>query len=245
MQSNNQKISILETKEILLQLNGKLLQIDSMFDPEIEKLAQETIDNAVSIKKSQKEDIYTKIMVGGLDTFPLLHLDSFTLLRELQDKTVKTLGESIDNARVGIDITQYTYAQSVEIMRVLSFMSGYVSLFTDLAQKNTRKLSIEESVILLFRHLTQRIKREQRKAYQISQDLLQKAAIDAPTVKTYDLTFRPVLGYVTSYNLPSTYKEFRQDLKKTSDGWFAAGAIYGKRRFEQFKPSENTFRWIV
>jgi hypothetical protein len=245
MQSTNQALSIEETKEILLRLNGKLLQIDSMFDPEIEKLAQETIDTAVSIKKSQKEDVYKKIMIGGLDTFDLLHLDSFTLLRELQDKTIKTLNVAINNARSGIDTTQYTHTQSVEITRVLSFMAGYVSQFTDFAQKNARKLSIEEPVILLLRHLTQRIKKEQRKAYQISHDLIQKAANDVPTVKTYDFTFRPVLGYVTYSGLPPTYQEFYQDLKKTSDSWFAAGAIYGKRRFEDFKPSENTFRWIV
>jgi hypothetical protein len=245
MQPASQALSIDEIQDILLQLNGKLVQIDLKFDPEIEKLAQETIDSAASIQKSQKEDVSKKLMFSGMETFDLLHFDYFTLLRELQDKTIKTLNVAINNARYGIDTTQYTHTQSVEITRVSSFIFGYVSQFACLAQKDARKLSIEESVVLLLRYLTQNIKKEQKKAYEISQDLLHKATKDVPTVKTYKPTFRPILGYTTNNGLPEMYQEFCQDLEKTSNAWSATGALYGMRRFKQFKPSENTFRWIV
>jgi len=249
MLGNQQPIPIKEIYGILLGLNNKLLQIDSIFDPEIEKLAKETAEANDIIGENQKEDFSKKIMIGNLDTFPLLQVDAFSLLREIQDKTVTDLREAIDNAFNGRDITQYTHAQSVELLRVLSLMSGYVSQFTNLAEKNKKDYSITEPVILVLKLLTKRIKKEQQKTYHISLNLLQRATKDVPTLQIYDLTFKPIFGYTTysdsSQSAYPQYQEFCQNLKETSDRWFNAGGYLGNRRFEQFKPSANSFRWII
>lgn len=245
MLGNEHSISIEETRGILLGLSKKILLIDTKFEPEIMKLAEETVKTLPTIKESEREDYLNKIIFGSVNTFPVLHVDAFTLLTESQYKTERGLSEAIVSAMDGKDITQYTHAQNVELLRVLSLMSGYVAKFTALAEQY-KNPSFDNSAILLFRYLIKKIKREQQKTFQISVDLLPKANKKPPIVKTYDFTLKPICGYTSCYTLPPyDYSDFCQDLKKTSDEWFTAGVYLAVRRFKQFGTPPDTHTWIV
>jgi hypothetical protein len=199
MGKNEQLSSIEKTRETLSFLRTKLMIIDSKYEPDIKKLAEEAVAVLpMSIQQEEKPDIVKQLLLEtfnpNFETFPVLEIEMSTLLREVRQIGVRSLDMPTVSASKEEDITYHTYAQYVELLKELSFISGYISQLSVVTNHIKEKTPFGKFWHLFLNLLLKKTKNEQQKAFQVSYDLLQKAKKESPQISDITITFRPLLG---------------------------------------------------
>jgi len=242
----NKTSALAQTELILLRLRQKLMIIEEKHKPTIENLANETV-NAISknYSENEKNDLSRKLLHENFQSFSALRVEMPSLFKESR----KIMEDSLNGATVrvleGEDITQITCAQSIELLKEYSFLFGFLSQLTIFANVYKEKIPDGKFQFYFLCFLIQKTKCEQQKTFQMSHDLLPKAARESPKITDVILTFDPLLGYVTDNGIPDSYSEFLKTLKKTSDEWFNMGRYFGLRRYRSIKESMHTYDAVV
>jgi len=245
MAQNNQPKPIVQTQQKLLLLRKKLLEIDKTYKPRIEHFAQLAVDFFPDISKDEKQDFFRSLIHENFETFSVMNVEMSTFLRETKDIMEGTLNEAIVNVLEGNDTTQHTYAQNVELLKELSFMTGYIRQLNIFAIAYTEKIPLGRFWVLLFNLIRNMTQNQQQKASQISHELLLNSAKDSPKITNIIINFDPFLGYYLDDGIPDDYSQFQRQLKGTTDKWFKVGVLYGSGKSKILKKSISNYDGVV
>jgi hypothetical protein len=246
MPENEKLSSLIKTEQTLLFLKKDLMVIDSNEQPYIEMFAKKAVDALpMKVTEELRNNFLRKIRAENYDTFPILKIDMSALLKETRNIMAISLDQAIVSVLDGNDITQHTFSQNVELLKELSFVAGYLEEMTDATGIYMKKIPFGEFWMFFINHLRRKVRCEQKKAYSISQRILERAARESPQVTDVVIHFKPWSGYDTNDGLPASYLEFLREMNKTSLEWYNTGKIFASRMFKQIINSMPTYEGLV
>jgi len=229
----------------LLTLNKELRVIDKTDQPIIQRKAEQVIDAlSVQMTETGRQASIRSLRLGNYDTFGVLSIDASSFIRDIDVLMRDSLEGLAVNLVDGNDITPYTLAQSIELLKESSFMYGYLTNMTMAAIAYETKTPLGKFWMFLLNYVKIITANQQKKSYAVSYRFLEKVAKERQQITDVQIDFKPLFGYNTTDGVPDN-SDFLGGLDDTTQKYFEAGKDYASTYFRKIKTIDQPFSGIV